>query len=1030
MAQLPRQLKCVLLFPSSEDGDPECIPSNKSKDISINLINNGIRLSFPREPDRSVWAWYSPDLAMTDSTLHHITIELPQGFNATFRPLTFDEGETLKSHLPTAEASGTLMMTITLEKDSQVIGFGTPFHGENETIDSWINQGAKICGVAPLRTILHMKQFTFLVEANEAHLEQFISTLQTPRRLQIFGYGEVHTWDVDRYAEQIPSLRGPSLDPQIRFENAKERDTALTQIHVQDVWEFHTALEEVATMKLPALIWRVGQESVERTTQFVCLLEPERIFKHKHWRAARRALRGDASKLEVTFKSSNDVTWEAFHLTFASSDHLAGVDCKRRLPLLLTRPAKNQHGHKFSPVSHARYKGTNEGSRRNTVTFRCLISLYNEELRVSAINRLSSLDISPSLMKEDPFSFTKQAIFNDLLIGKGLWSLEKEGVSVQIPTFDLFNGIPIEVRDSCLSHVFEDDKERVQQYFGKLHLSLGIVSGPPGTGKSHLASVIVILMCFNPSIKQVYVTAASNGATDNILDRIDGMAQAIAGTLLRSGLKRPILLRGYSFGIELENCTMALTGQPFKQDTIWNPSPWKFSRSLCWWTLRALGSKDVPALTDDDNSELWDLHQKLSALAVSSSSDSGLSKFRKLVRLSQGIDPPLDYQRMTKQSEHRKVLSRLMELVVECANVVATTPAASNSWIYRSFNDTKARAVVFDEAATMFCSDALLVYGNTPRPMVAIGDPKQLAPNLTTAFELLYGDRVRHDRHGIQLPGPTRDPIPTNRFARFSRISWLSWFIHLGWPVFHLYTQHRMAEGLFDLSLNTVYQSLIPHFKYSPMCSPENFPLGLKVEEYLKTEYQVQPSPSNQLQPVFFDCLYCPCREYQDSLSRLNPRQADVIAKFLVEMITKLELPPGEIVVLTPYRANMGAIGRRFRSEPVLKGVEFSTFNRFQGREAQIVVLALCVDYETGPLFVADERSLNVALTRQRSSLLIFGDIKTTAYHPNRAHRSERTNGRTNDTMIRNVFQMVSGSGRIVRVEGDQKVDPDRIWKT
>lgn len=119
-----------------------------------------------------------------------------------------------------------------------------------------------------------------------------------------------------------------------------------------------------------------------------------------------------------------------------------------------------------------------------------------------------------------------------------------------------------------------------------------------------------------------------------------------------------------------------------------------------------------------------------------------------------------------------------------------------------------------------------------------------------------------------------------------------------------------MAEGIFDLSLNTINQSLKPHFKYSPLCKPINFSIGLKIEDYLKTEYHIHSG--NTLQPVFFHCQGYPCREWKDSLSCLNPRQADVIARFLVKMIVTLDLPPEGIIILTLYRANIGAIGRRF----------------------------------------------------------------------------------------------------------------------
>ncbi|KAJ4135210.1 hypothetical protein NW768_004831 [Fusarium equiseti] len=1010
------QLKCTLLVPPpSGEGPSGAIPSDaESKDVFVNITKKVIRLSFPRDPDRSIWSWYSPDLRLTDSNMHHITIELPpEGIQTNIRPLITDETKSLHRKATGQETPDVQLMTITLDEKSsaEVIGFGTPFHGANATVDAWINEGAPICEVASLTQILQSTEFTLLVPATEHQLEPFVRSLKEPRRAMAFGYGDTHTWDMTRYAKQLHKRWGPAFLPQIRFENANERDTALTQMHVQD---------------------KVGEEPNEKARQFVGLLEPSDKFRAQHWRAARRALRGDASKLVVIFKSSKNVVWEAFHLTFASTEHLAGVDCNRRLPLLLTRPEKKQPGYDFLPVSYPTYKATDQKSKRNTVTIRFRLSLHNDERRVFAINRLSSLEISPSAMATDSHAFIKQAVFNELLVGKGLWSLQMNGINVQIPSFDLFDGIPAEIQKACLGHVFEDDRKRVQQYFGKLHLGIGLVSGPPGTGKSHLAAILVLLMCFNNSIKQVYVAAASNGATDNILDRIDDMAKKVAAKP-QGDSKHLMVVRGYSLSIEVNNCILALLGMPFKEHTIWNPSPWRFKLSLCWWTLRVLGSKAVPPLTVDDNAELWALHQNLNKLVTSppihsGPIHSGLPKFRQFVKLAQGIEPPQSYTRLLTEDVHQKLMSKLMGLVLECANVVATTPGTSDSWIYRSFNDTKAQAVVFDEAATMFCSDALLVYGNTPRPMVAIGDPKQLAPSLATAFELRYGSRYKHDRRD-DLEMSYDDSTPTNRFARFAQISWLSWFIHLGWPVFHLYTQHRMAEGLFDLSLNTVYHSLKPHFKYSPLCNPANFNLGLKIEHYLKLEYRI-PS-GDTLQPVFFHCRLCPCREWQDSLSRLNPRQADVIARFLAKMVVALKLPAKDIVVLTPYRANIGAIARRFRKEKVLKDVEFSTFSRFQGREAQIMVLALCVDQTTGPMFVAEERSLNVALTRQRSSLLIFGDIYTTNYKPMfSGNPDDEEPPRIDPTMIRSVFNTIRSSHRIVTLEGDERMDPDHLWET
>lgn len=40
----------------------------------------------------------------------------------------------------------------------------------------------------------------------------------------------------------------------IRFNNGNERDTALTQTHVQDVWDFDHKLKEIEVFEPPALI--------------------------------------------------------------------------------------------------------------------------------------------------------------------------------------------------------------------------------------------------------------------------------------------------------------------------------------------------------------------------------------------------------------------------------------------------------------------------------------------------------------------------------------------------------------------------------------------------------------------------------------------------------------------------------------------------------------------------------------------------------------------------------------------------------
>lgn len=59
---------------------------------------------------------------------------------------------------------------------------------------------------------------------------------------------------MDRYANQIPRNKGRWFRSRIHYDTLNQRDTALTQMHVQDVWDFHVALKEIEQMRLPALI--------------------------------------------------------------------------------------------------------------------------------------------------------------------------------------------------------------------------------------------------------------------------------------------------------------------------------------------------------------------------------------------------------------------------------------------------------------------------------------------------------------------------------------------------------------------------------------------------------------------------------------------------------------------------------------------------------------------------------------------------------------------------------------------------------
>ncbi|RSL94450.1 hypothetical protein CDV31_014305 [Fusarium ambrosium] len=57
-----------------------------------------------------------------------------------------------------------------------------------------------------------------------------------------YGYGNEHNWKDERYDMIIPRNLGIGFSVATEFENQNNLDTALEQVHVQDVWAYSQKL--------------------------------------------------------------------------------------------------------------------------------------------------------------------------------------------------------------------------------------------------------------------------------------------------------------------------------------------------------------------------------------------------------------------------------------------------------------------------------------------------------------------------------------------------------------------------------------------------------------------------------------------------------------------------------------------------------------------------------------------------------------------------------------------------------------------
>ena len=108
-------------------------------------------------------------------------------------------------------------------------------------------------------------------------------------------------------------------------------------------------------------------------------------------------------------------------------------------------------------------------------------------------------------------------------------------------------------------------------------------------------------------------------------------------------------------------------------------------------------------------------------------------------------------------------------------------------------------------------------------------------------------------------------------------------------------------------------------------------------------------------------------------LSRLNPGEG----RLVLDQVTTLcdaGVHPRDIAVIAPYAAQV----RWLRHHAEQEQLEVDTVDGFQGREKEAVVISTVRSNRDGEIgFLADERRMNVALTRAKRKLIVIGDSAT-----------------------------------------------------
>ncbi|CAG8556535.1 10524_t:CDS:2 [Diversispora eburnea] len=194
--------------------------------------------------------------------------------------------------------------------------------------------------------------------------------------------------------------------------------------------------------------------------------------------------------------------------------------------------------------------------------------------------------------------------------------------------------------------------------------------------------------------------------------------------------------------------------------------------------------------------------------------------------------------------------------------------------------------------------------------------------------------------------------------------------------------QYRMHEEIMNLSNCLIYD-------YKMLCGTPNDPNHYLTipkwnEDFLSQFHKYNDNHCSKecwLRKVL-DPQHPVVMVDTDSLEANESRglNQNVIEASLVEQCVKAMVVGGvhqkEIGIITPFRHQIKLLTQKFKG---LTDIEISTVDKFQGREKEVIVISLVkanTDNKVSDI-LKDYRRLNVAITRARSKLIIFGSIST-----------------------------------------------------
>lgn len=439
-----------------------------------------------------------------------------------------------------------------------------------------------------------------------------------------------------------------------------------------------------------------------------------------------------------------------------------------------------------------------------------------------------------------------------------------------------------------------------------------LIHGPPGTGKT--TAMVSIIKELSLAKKKLLVTASSNTAVDNLVERLwrENISTVRVGNPAR-----------------VQENLLALNLDTQLQDEE------KYQEAVGVWdhidALKLEQNEQVPA-SGKNRRGLSD--GKILQLAEGKKNYRGipsgkLRKMAKWIKLQRQINQLYDKANQLQQ--------QAIEMILDKKQVVCTTNSTAGSELLKDY--------MFDYA----CIDEA----------TQTTEPESLIPMVKSQKVIMAGDHK-------QLPPTVKsDKAQALKYSLFERLmeSYSLKRSHM------LSIQYRMHEDIMRFSNEHFYHNKLkahPSNAHHTLADLAGFDaLPLPEGEALNV---ISP-----LKPVVFIPVEGQEKQLKGAFSYYNKEEITKVKEAL-DLLLASRLFPDDIGIISPYDQQVNQLKQLLSDYQV----EIKSIDGFQGREKEVIILSLVRANTAGKLgFLTDYRRLNVALTRAKRKLIVIANAQT-----------------------------------------------------